>query len=139
MATVKMQKGDLLADIFDSPESIAQARREGYALIEVADIEKHGDDLEQLTKNELLELARQKEGFEKQLSTKNKGEIIAWIRASDPPAANGPDNKEDTPPTETEPPTRAELIQSAVSLGFEEASLDSFSDEEIAALLGQRE
>ena len=30
MATVTMRKGKLFADIFDSPETIAQAQREGY-------------------------------------------------------------------------------------------------------------
>lgn len=30
MATVKMKKGNLYADIFDSPETIAQAKLEGY-------------------------------------------------------------------------------------------------------------
>ena len=30
MATIKMKKGTVYADIFDSPETIAQAQREGY-------------------------------------------------------------------------------------------------------------
>ena len=32
MATVKMKKGDKYADIFDSPETIAQAEKEGYVM-----------------------------------------------------------------------------------------------------------
>ncbi len=34
MATVRMKKGTLYADIFDSPETIKQAQREGYSLVE---------------------------------------------------------------------------------------------------------
>lgn len=34
MATVKMFKGNKTADIFDSPETIAQAQKDGYALVE---------------------------------------------------------------------------------------------------------
>lgn len=34
MATVRMIKGDKYADIYDSPETIRQARREGYSLVE---------------------------------------------------------------------------------------------------------
>ena len=30
MATVRMKKGEKFADIYDSPETIAQARSEGY-------------------------------------------------------------------------------------------------------------
>jgi hypothetical protein len=30
MATIKMKKGEVFADIFDSPETILQARKEGY-------------------------------------------------------------------------------------------------------------
>lgn len=33
MATVQMKKGNLEADIFDSPETIAQARKDGYSLV----------------------------------------------------------------------------------------------------------
>ena len=33
MATVKMKKGEKLADIFDSPETIRQAQLEGYSLV----------------------------------------------------------------------------------------------------------
>ena len=33
MATVKMLKGNKYADIFDSPETIAQAEKEGYVLV----------------------------------------------------------------------------------------------------------
>ena len=34
MATVKMFKGSIIADIFDSPETIAQAQKDGYLLVE---------------------------------------------------------------------------------------------------------
>lgn len=34
MATVRMKKGNRYADIFDSPETIAQARKEGYSIEE---------------------------------------------------------------------------------------------------------
>ena len=34
MATVRMKKGTLYADIFDSPETIKQAQREGYSIVE---------------------------------------------------------------------------------------------------------
>lgn len=34
MATVRMKKGSRYADIFDSPETIKQAQREGYSLVE---------------------------------------------------------------------------------------------------------
>ena len=34
MATVKMLKGNKYADIFDSPETIAQAEKDGYVLAE---------------------------------------------------------------------------------------------------------
>ena len=34
MATVRMRKGDVYADIFDSPETIKQAQRDGYSLVE---------------------------------------------------------------------------------------------------------
>lgn len=34
MATVRMRKGNLYADIFDSPETIKQAQRDGYSLVE---------------------------------------------------------------------------------------------------------
>lgn len=36
MATVKMQKGNLYADIFDSPETIATATAQGYVLVKDA-------------------------------------------------------------------------------------------------------
>ena len=35
MATVRMQKGDKYADIFDSPETIAQAEKDGYVKVAV--------------------------------------------------------------------------------------------------------
>ena len=34
MATVRMRKGDMYADIFDSPETIKQAQRDGYSIVE---------------------------------------------------------------------------------------------------------
>lgn len=34
MATVRMRKGTLYADIFDSPETIKQAQRDGYSIVE---------------------------------------------------------------------------------------------------------
>ena len=37
MSTVRMRKGDKYADIYDSPETIRQARREGYSLVESTD------------------------------------------------------------------------------------------------------
>jgi hypothetical protein len=129
MATVKMIKGDLVADIFDSPETIAQARREGYSLVYLEEIEKRGDNLEGLTKSELLELARQKGLFDKSLATKKKGEIIGLLQTAKPE-----DGLEGT-----DPPARAELIQAAIAKGFDEASLASLSDEDIAALLEPEE
>lgn len=30
MATIKMFKGNVIADIYDSPETIAQAKKDGY-------------------------------------------------------------------------------------------------------------
>jgi hypothetical protein len=85
-----MIKGDLFADIFDSPQSIAQARREGYSLVDPEDIEKIGGDLDELTKSELLELARQKGILEKSLSQHKKSEIIELIKAAAPVDAEPP-------------------------------------------------
>lgn len=34
MATVRMRKGTVYADIFDSPETIKQAQKDGYSLVE---------------------------------------------------------------------------------------------------------
>ena len=34
MATVRMRKGTVDADIFDSPETIKQAQKDGYSLVE---------------------------------------------------------------------------------------------------------
>ena len=39
MATIRMRKGDLYADIFDSPETIKEAQRNGYSIVE-----KHFDE-----------------------------------------------------------------------------------------------
>jgi hypothetical protein len=99
--TVKMQKGDLSADIFNSPETIAQARREGYSLADPADIEKIGDDLGLLTKNELVELARQKGVFDKSLVLKRKDEIIGRIKAAGPGAGKTPENPDSQGPGES--------------------------------------
>jgi hypothetical protein len=81
MATVKMRKGDLFADIFDSPETIAQARREGYSLFEAEDISRAAD-ITELTKNELLELARQKGIYNGSFVAMKKSEIIERINAA---------------------------------------------------------
>jgi hypothetical protein len=122
-----MRKGDLFADIFDSPETIAQARREGYSLVDPKEIaNRSGDNLEDLTKTELLELARQKGVFEKSIALKKKSEIIELLQAVKP--EEGLDKL-----------SRAELIQAAIGQGFEEASLGSLSDDEIAALLEPEE
>lgn len=37
MATVKMIKGNKYADIFDSPETIAQAQKDGFVLVAKAE------------------------------------------------------------------------------------------------------
>jgi hypothetical protein len=104
MATIKMQKGDILADIFDSPETIAQARRDGYSLVDPADIGKLGDDLTLLTKNELLELARQKGITEKSLGLRKKSEIIEQIKAAD---TEPPKDETGSPAAETGKPETA--------------------------------
>ena len=116
MATVVMRKGDLFADIFDSPETIARARREGYSLVDTEDIKKV--DINELTKNELIELAKEKGVYEKGLEQYKKAEIVEKIQAAKP----------DTPPN------RAELIQAAITRGFEESYLNGLTDDELAAL-----
>lgn len=40
MATVKMKRGDRIADIFDSPETIAQAEKDGFVRMEEKKAEK---------------------------------------------------------------------------------------------------
>lgn len=40
MATVKMIRGSRIADIFDSPETIAQAEKDGFVLMEEKKSEK---------------------------------------------------------------------------------------------------
>jgi hypothetical protein len=119
--TVVMRKGDLFADIFDSPETIAQARREGYSLVDAEDINKA--DINELAKNELIELAREKGVYEKGLEQYKKAEIIEKIQAAEP-------GKTDN---------RAELIQAAIARGFEETYLNGLTDDELAALLGPGE
>jgi hypothetical protein len=115
-----MKKGDLFADIFDSPETIAQARREGYSLVETKDIEKA--DINELTKNELIELAKEKGVYEKSLEQRKKAEIIERIQAA-----------------ETDAPDRAELVRAAAEGGFEEAYLNGLTNGELAALLEPKE
>jgi hypothetical protein len=99
-----MIKGDLLADIFDSPETIAQARREGYSLADPADVGKHGGDLDLFTKIELLELARQKGIVEKSLTLKKKSEIIDLIKAAPPAKLEDPEGGADTGGAGDNPP-----------------------------------
>ncbi len=41
MATVKMIKGNVYADIFDSPETIAQAEKDGFTLVKVEPVQKN--------------------------------------------------------------------------------------------------
>jgi hypothetical protein len=132
MATVTMKKGALYADIFDSPETIAQARREGYSLVDPKEAEKHSNDLEALTKDELLDIAKQQDGFERKLAAKKKEEIVAWIRSADPKGQG-------EHPEEPDKPARTELIQAAIAKGFDEVSLGGLSDDEIDALLEPKE
>jgi hypothetical protein len=116
--TVKMRKGELYADIFDSPETIAQARRDGYSLVDVKDIE--GTDINELTKPELIELAREKGVYEKGMERRKNAEIIEKIQAAKP--------------EKTDTTSREELIQAAIKRGFDEAALNALSDEELAKL-----
>jgi hypothetical protein len=116
--TVVMRKGETFADIFDSPETIAQARREGYSLVDVKDIE--GMDINELTKNELIELAREKGVYEKGMEQRKKAEIIEKIQAAKP--------------EKTDTPSRDELIRAAIKRGFDEAALNALSDEELTKL-----
>lgn len=44
MATVRMRKGDKFADIFDSEETIANAKKEGWELAEGAGSKGKGSD-----------------------------------------------------------------------------------------------
>jgi hypothetical protein len=122
MATVQMIKGDILADIFDSPETIAQARREGYSLVNPSDITKLTSDLNKLNKKELVDLAREKGVYEKGLELKNKPEIIEIIQAKKPDALS-----------------RDDLIKAAIAKGFLEDHLNGISDDELAALLKSEE
>ena len=46
MATVAMRKGDLFADIFDSPETVAQAQKEGFHLCSEAELTVREEDRE---------------------------------------------------------------------------------------------
>jgi hypothetical protein len=117
--TVVMRKGDLFADIFDSPETIAQARREGYSLVDAKDINKV--DINELSKTELIELAREKGVYEKGLEQCKKAEIIEKIQSAEP-------EKPDTPLN------RAELIQAAIARGFKESYLNGLTNDELAAL-----
>jgi hypothetical protein len=114
--TVVMRKGDLYADIFDSPETIAQARREGYSLVDPGKIEK--TDINELSKNELIELAKEKGVYEKGLEQRKKAEILEKIQAA---------GKADAP-------GRDELVQAAIARGFEETYLNGLTDDELAKL-----
>jgi hypothetical protein len=71
-----MQKGDIYADIYDSPETIRQARIDGYSIVDPEELAERSDDITTLTKNELLELLKQKGLFEKSFVTLNKGKLI---------------------------------------------------------------
>jgi hypothetical protein len=113
--TVKMRKGELYADIFDSPETIAQARRDGYSLVDPKDIKD--TDIDELTKNELIELAKEKGVYEKGMEQSKKAEIAEKIKATEPVK-----------------PSREELIQAAIKRGFDETALNALSDEELAKL-----
>jgi hypothetical protein len=119
--TVVMKKGDLYADIFDSPETIAQARRDGYSLVDPADIKK--TDINDLSKNELIELAKEKGVYEKGMERLKREEVREKVQAAKEPDA----------------PSREELVQAAIAKGFDAAGLNSLADGEIAALLGQQE
>ena len=46
MSFVVMKKGDLFADIFDSPQTIAQAQKEGYHLCSEAELTVREEDKE---------------------------------------------------------------------------------------------
>lgn len=59
MATVKMQKGNKYADIFDSPETIAQAQSDGYVLVAESDGKKETDDSDTLEVKETTRRGRQ--------------------------------------------------------------------------------
>ncbi|MDR3124049.1 MAG: hypothetical protein LBU16_09780 [Treponema sp.] len=83
MATVQMIKGDRFADIFDSPETIAQARRDGYSLVEAEDIKRSGLPIDELSKKELVELAKEKGVYEKGMERLNKPDLIDRLNAAD--------------------------------------------------------
>jgi hypothetical protein len=123
MATVKMRKGDLFADIYDSPETVSQARREGYSLVEAEDIEKTAD-INELTKNELIELARKRGVYQKCFEQLRKAEIIEKIKAAGPAS---------------DKPARTELIEAAKAAGFNETDLDGLSDDELASVLAKKD
>jgi hypothetical protein len=96
--TVQMRKGEIFADIFDSPETISQARRDGYSLVDPEEIEKRGENLDELTKPELLELAKRKGVFEKSLSQYKKSEIIEMIKVANPEPQKPEENPKDPEP-----------------------------------------
>ena len=51
-----MKKGDVYADIFDSPETIKQAQRDGYSLVEKSsDKPKKEDEAKEESKAETSE------------------------------------------------------------------------------------
>ena len=54
MATVKMIKGNKYADIFDSPETIAQAEKDGFTRVEAeavhhAEVEADAEEREEVS------------------------------------------------------------------------------------------
>jgi hypothetical protein len=99
-----MQKGDIFADIFDSPETIRQARIDGYSIVDSKELTARSDDITTLTKNELLELLKQKDLFEKSFVTLRKDQLIGKLldaeMANQGEGGNGgnkPDAATDTP------------------------------------------
>jgi hypothetical protein len=96
-------------------------------------------DINELTKEELIELAIEKGVSAKGLSQCKKADIIEKINAAGKGNEGSGEENEGTLPKGAEPPTRAELIQLAIAQGYDEASLNSLSDDEIVALLEPKE
>jgi hypothetical protein len=74
-------------------------------------------DINELTKNELIELAREKGVYEKGMEQLKKADIIEKIKAAKPGA-----------------PSREELIEAAIARGFKEDYLNGLTDDELAKL-----